>query len=277
MGTSSLAIVLSSCIDLSTTGSDEILMTEHSHSDPTASAPLERNVGLTAWRQIADRIEADIAGGLVKPGEKLPGEMQFAQRFGVNRHTVRRALANLASRGLVRATQGGGTFVEAKPLPYTIGRRTRFSELMAQVGREARGELIRSTETVADADVAEALGVQLGAPVLELVTLNRADDVPISMAWTWLPLPRFAGIDTTYRQTGSLTRAYARHEVSDYSRMSTRISARIANTAEAAHLELSPGRVLLVIDSINVNQYGHRIQVTRSLFSADRVDLVIEQ
>jgi GntR family phosphonate transport system transcriptional regulator len=248
-----------------------------SQSESVASTPLDRNSGLTAWRQIADCIESQIAEGLFKPGEKLPGEVQFAQRFGVNRHTVRRALAALAARGLVRAAQGGGTFVEAKPLPYTIGRKTRFSEIMARAGREARGELIQSSETVATADVAEALGIKAGGLVLELVTLNRADDVPISMAWTWLPLPRFAGLDATYRKTGSLTRAFARHEVSDYSRLSTSISARIANAKEATHLEFSPGRVLLVIDSINVNQYGHRIQATRSLFSADRVDLVIEQ
>jgi GntR family phosphonate transport system transcriptional regulator len=232
---------------------------------------------MTAWRQIADRIEADIAGGVFQAGQKLPGEMQFAQQFGVNRHTVRRALAALAARGLVRATQGGGTFVEAKPLPYTIGRRTRFSELMAKAGREPKGELIRSAEITAKEDVAEALGIKVSSPVLELVTLHRADEVPISMARTWLPLPRFVGLDATYRKLGSLTRAFARHEVSDYTRLSTRISARIASAEEAAHLELAPGRVLLVIDSINVNQYGDRIQATRSLFSADRVDLVIEQ
>jgi GntR family transcriptional regulator, phosphonate transport system regulatory protein len=252
-------------------------MTNRSHLDPTASAPLDRGAGLTAWRQIADRIESDIAGGVFKAGQKLPGEMQLAQHFGVNRHTVRRALAALAARGLVRATQGGGTFVEAKPLPYTIGRRTRFSELMAKAGREAKGELIRSVETVANEHIAEALGIKVSSPVLELVTLHRADDAPISMAQIWLPLPRFAGLDATYRKTGSLTRAFARHEVSDYTRLSTRISARIASAEEAVHLELTPGRVLLVIDSINVNQHGHRIQATRSLFSADRVDLVIEQ
>jgi GntR family phosphonate transport system transcriptional regulator len=238
--------------------------------------PLKRGEGLTAWRQIADAIEAAIARHQFKPGEKLPSEMQLAERFGVNRHTVRRALAALAGRGMVRATQGGGTFVEAKPLPYAIGPRTRFSEAMARAGREARGELIGSSETVATESIAEALGIAAGAPVLELVTLSRADEVPISMARTWLPLPRFAGIDETYRKTGSLTRAYARHEVSDYSRLSTRISARVASPEEAAFLELAPGRVVLVIDSINVNQYGHRIQATHSLFAADRVDLVVD-
>jgi GntR family phosphonate transport system transcriptional regulator len=251
-------------------------MTGRPDSDPIHLPPLQRGAGLTAWRQIADSVEAAIREGAFSPGERLPSEVQFAERFGVNRHTVRRALAALAERGLVRATHGGGTYVEAKPLPYPIGLKTRFSEAMARAGREARGELIRSSETTADAEIAEALGVKVGAPVLQLVTLNRADEVPISMAQTWLPLPRFEGLDATYRQTGSLTRSYARHAVSDYSRLSTRISARTASADEALHLDLAAGRVVLVIDSINVDQYGWRIQATRSLFAADRVDLVIE-
>lgn len=240
------------------------------------SSKLQRGGGLTAWRQIADRIEADIAQGLFARGAKLPGEMQLAERFGVNRHTVRRALADLATKGLVRATQGGGTFVEAGPLPYAIGRKTRFSEVMARAGREARGELIRFAETVASAETAEALSIPQGSPILELTTLHRADEVPISMARVWLPLPRFTGLEQTYRHSGSLTRAYTQHGVSDYTRLSTRVSARVATAEEASYLELTAGRVILVIDSINVDQAGERIQAARSLFAADRVDLVIE-
>lgn len=251
-------------------------MTKRPAEDPIPPSKLQRGAGLTAWRQIADRIEADIAQGLFEPGTKLPGEMQLAERFGVNRHTVRRALADLASKGLVRATQGGGTFVEARPLPYAIGRRTRFSEVMARAGREARGELIRFSETVATPEVAEALRIPAASPVLEMITLHRADEVPISMARVWLPLPRFAGLQESYRETGSLTRAYAQHGISDYSRLSTRVSARIATAEEASYLELTAGRVLLVIDSVNIDQAGERIQAARSLFAADRVDLVIE-
>ena len=105
---------------------------------------LSRGEGLAAWRQIADGLEADMAAGRLLPGDRLPAEAELARRFGVNRHTVRRALAVLASRGLVRATQGRGTFVEAKPLAYPIGPRTRFSEAVARTGREAWGDLIGS-------------------------------------------------------------------------------------------------------------------------------------
>ena len=232
--------------------------------------------GVAAWRRIVDSIEADIGAERFAPGSQLPTEAALSERFGVNRHTLRRALAVLASRGLVRATQGRGTFVEARPLAYPIGSRTRFSEAVSRAGREAWGDLIFSAERKADASVASALDIAPGAPVLEMLTLHKADGTPISMARTSVPLPRFGGLDMTYRGTGSLTRAYAMHGVSDFTRLSTRITARITEADEARWLDLVPGRVVLVIDSVNIDPEGKPIQVATAHFVADRVELTIE-
>ena len=49
--------------------------------------------GVALWRQVADGIERGIADGRYAAGEKLPGEMEIAETYRVNRHTVRRALA----------------------------------------------------------------------------------------------------------------------------------------------------------------------------------------
>jgi GntR family transcriptional regulator, phosphonate transport system regulatory protein len=246
-------------------------------ADPSPDRPaLLRGEGVSAWRQIVDGIEADIAAGRLAPGAQLATEAKLAERFGVNRHTVRRALAVLAGRGLVRATQGRGTFVEARPLAYPIGPRTRFSEIVTRAGREASGDLIAARRVTADAAVAEALGLAAGAPVLEIGTLHRADGTPISVARTALPLPRFEGLAELYAETGSLTRAYARLGIDDYVRVSTRITARLASADESALLELTPGRVVLVIDSVNADADGRPIQATRSRFAADRVQLDIE-
>jgi len=127
---------------------------------------LSRGEGLAAWRQIADGLESDIASGRLRPGQKLPTESDLAARFGVNRHTVRRALAVLASRGLVRATQGRGTFVEVQPVAYPIGPKTRFSDVMSKVGREAWGDLISAATVPADSATAAALQIADGSPVL---------------------------------------------------------------------------------------------------------------
>lgn len=247
--------------------------------DPAARpdpASLVRGEGVAAWRQIVDGLEADIAAGRLAPGDRLPAETQLAERFGVNRHTVRRALGVLASRGLVRATQGRGTFVEARPLAYPIGPRTRFTEIVSGAGRQAGGALLSAGERPADAWAADRLGVAPGAPVLELVTLRSADGTPITLATNVFPLPRFAGLDARYRETGSLTQAYRLLGVPDYRRLSSAVTARAATPEEAAPLDLAPGRILLVLDNVNIDEAGARIQATRALFPADRVELNVE-
>ncbi len=245
-----------------------------SHDDPVTL--VARGGGLAAWRQIADALAAEIEAGRLAPDAQLPTEAVLAARFRVNRHTVRRALGVLAESGLVRTAQGKGTFVEARPIPYAIGPRTRFSENVARAGREAWGELIAADTVAADPATAEALGLAAGAPVLELLTRHRADGVPISTALIRLPLPRFQGFDAAYRESGSITRAFAAFDVADYARLSTRLSARAATPEEAGRLDLAPGRTVMVLASVNVDGEGRPVQATTSAFAADRVELVLE-
>jgi GntR family transcriptional regulator, phosphonate transport system regulatory protein len=237
----------------------------------------DRASGLAAWKQVADAIEADIAAGRLSPGDRIAPEAQLAERFGVNRHTVRRGLADLAERGLVRATQGSGTFVEARPLAYPIGLKTRFSEVMAKAGKEARGELVSAEHANADAATAEALKIRAGAPVLSMLTINRADGVPLSLARTFFPLPRFLGLEEIFAAKGSLTKAYKKFGLDDYRRLSTRITARPAAADEAQMLDIAPGRTLLIANAINVDMGGKPIQATQARFVADRVELVVEK
>ena len=81
--------------------------------------------GVALWRQVADGIERGIADGRFAAGERLPGETEIAETYRVNRHTVRRALAALAERGLVRAERGSGTYVEAPTARLSACARAR--------------------------------------------------------------------------------------------------------------------------------------------------------
>src|SRR5258708_40120361 len=98
--------------------------------------------GVALWRQVADGIERGIADGTFAAGERLPGEMEIATTYRVNRHTVRRALATLAERGMVRAERGSGTYVDAQRRAYPLRSRTRVSEIVGAGGRELPGQWI---------------------------------------------------------------------------------------------------------------------------------------
>jgi len=232
--------------------------------------------GVSLWRRIADEIEQSIAGGTLPPGAQLPGEIELAQRFAVNRHTVRRALAALTEQGIVRAERGRGTFVEAPRLSYPIRRRTRFSEIVGHAGRAVGGRLIGSAVEAADAEVARRLTLETAAPVVRLDLLREADGVPLCAGTTWLPAARFPDAARIYAASNSITRLLAYFGIRDYARTQTHITAAIATATDAASLQVALGRPLLIVDSVDVNLDRVPLLTTRARFAADRVALVVE-
>jgi GntR family phosphonate transport system transcriptional regulator len=238
---------------------------------------LDRKSGIAAWRQIADRI-----GGAIRAGEydgtgMLPTELHLAERFGVNRHTVRSAMAALAEEGLLRRVRGRGTMVEKRDrLVYPIGPRTRFSEgLEGQAGGTAIHLL--GEETI-DADTlsAAALDVAPGTELVRLETLSLADDVPVSLACHCFEAARFSGIGAAVARHRSITRALQDFGVPDYLRISTEVSARMASPAEAERLSLGPLAVVLETVAINSDTKRVPIQFSRTLFAADRIVLRLD-
>jgi GntR family phosphonate transport system transcriptional regulator len=238
--------------------------------------PSAEIAGVALWRRVADHLERAIADGRYPVDTRLPGEIEIAQRLGVNRHTVRRAIAALADRGFVRAERGSGTYVEAPRLRYPIHSRTRFSEIVGAAGREPGGRLLASAVEEAEPDVARRLAVAPRTAVIRLDILRSVDRVPISAATTWLPADRAPDAGRIYHATRSLTRTLAQLGIDDFRRQSTRISAAIADAADAARLCLAPGRPLIVVDSTDVTADGRPILTTRARLAADRIELVIE-
>src|SRR6202171_3991539 len=142
--------------------------------------------GVALWRQGADGIERGLAEGRFAAGQRLRAEMKSPETYRVTRHTVRRALAALAERGLVRAERGSGTYVEAPRLAYPLRSRTRFSEIVGAGGREPRGQLIGASEELATRELARQLGLKTGAPLIRIEALRLAGRTPVCVGNNWL-------------------------------------------------------------------------------------------
>ncbi len=238
---------------------------------------VQRQTGVALWRQIADRIREAISRGAYDETGMVPPETVLALQFGVNRHTVRSALAALAQEGIVRAVQGRGTLIERKErLNFPISRRTRFTDGLRDQARETHALLLGHAEEVADAEVARWLRVAEGTPVIRLETVRDADKRPVARGTSWFPAARFAGIGEIYRKTESITKAFAALGLSDYVRATTEITATHADAGDIADLELTPGAVLLITKAMNADLEGVPVQYSISRFAADRVQFTIE-
>ncbi|MET3853019.1 phosphonate metabolism transcriptional regulator PhnF [Rhizobium sp. OAE497] len=238
---------------------------------------VQRQTGVALWRQIADRIREAITRGAYDETGMVPPETALAEQFGVNRHTVRSALAALAQEGIVRAVQGRGTLIERRErLNFPISKRTRFTAGISGQARETRGFLLAAAEESADAEVARWLKMRVGDAVIRLETTREADKRPVSRATSWFPAARFGDIAETYRKTESITKAFALLGLQDYVRATTEITAAHADAGDIADLELTPGAILLITKAMNTDLDGVPVQYSITRFAADRVQFTIE-
>lgn len=228
------------------------------------------------WTSISNALTRDIAEGRYGPGDQLPTEAALSARFGVNRHTVRRALAAMAEDGLVHARRGAGVFVAQKPTEYPIGRRVRFHQNLAAAGRSPAKEVLMRETRAADAREAEALGLDPSAQVHVYEGLSLADNTPIAVFRSVFPADRFPDLLTDLAETRSVTTALKRHGIDDYTRASTRLTAKQATATQALHLRIAEGAPILRSISINVDETGAPIEYGHTWFAGDRVTLTLQ-
>ncbi|HEY9096014.1 MAG TPA: phosphonate metabolism transcriptional regulator PhnF [Hydrogenophaga sp.] len=228
------------------------------------------------WARIAHELAEAIGRGTYPPGQRLPSEHFLAEQFGVNRHTIRRSLASLVQLGLVRSTQGSGTYVEDFAVDLVLGKRTRHRQSLAHAGLPGGMRVLSAEALRATADVAKALEVRTGQSVLHLQVLGEGGGQPLHVSNRYFPLPRFAGLDELLRQTGSITRAFAERGVADYTRRQSRISARLPQAEIAGLLHQPATRPALHVSSVNVDPSGTPIEYARTWFAGDRVTLTVD-
>ncbi len=170
----------------------ELLVTQ-TLRDP--SEPIRRyNVVMPAGHDslLYARVETVLAGeitdGALKVGDQLPTEDSLIARFGVSRITVRRAIQNLVSRGLVEIHRGKGTFVAPPKITHDLKELSGFVEDMHALGHKPTARVIGKEIVTANATVARQLALTRGERVVRIRRVRLADGVPLSFDETYLPL-----------------------------------------------------------------------------------------
>lgn len=228
------------------------------------------------WRRIELTLMAEINEGVWTRGSQMPSEFVLADRFGVNRHTVRRAMSALVQRGAIRIEKGRGSFVQDQRIHYEVGNRTRVDENLKKQHRGHSGTLLADFQMPASAEIAKRLSLNVGARLVVLDTLNESDGVPLSVVRTYLPADRFEHFVEAYKESGnSMTAAFERCGVSDFSRKSTEITAKMPDNAEAARLKMPENIPVVMSETVDVDADQRPIKYGIAVFPSDRVYISI--
>jgi GntR family phosphonate transport system transcriptional regulator len=227
------------------------------------------------WISIRDTLRDEIATGQYRAGDRIPTEARLADRFGVNRHTIRRALADLSEAGMVHARRGAGVFVARAQTAYPLGRRVRFHQNLSAAGQVPVKRALRLETRNADPREAAALGLAAEDKVHVYEGISLADDEPIAVFRSVFPAARFPRMIEVLASTPSVTAALSAQGVEDYTRASTEITAKPASETMATHLRVKAGDPILRTVSVNTDLDGTPVEYGRTWFAGDRVALTL--
>jgi GntR family transcriptional regulator len=224
-----------------------------------------------AYVRVMRRLEADIATGRLSVGERLAPERLLGERFDVARNTLRRALADLAARGLLESRERAGWFVNDPGVTIeTISGPQGLTDWAALRGLPVSSKVCGARVRNADESEARALRIAVGSPIFELERVRIVDGVPLSLDLSVLRpalIPTLAGVDFSDR---SLYQTIREANGVQPSRAECLLRASLTDDRTADLLGLSVGGPLLELTETVFDQYGEPFEYARHFNRGDR-------
>jgi DNA-binding GntR family transcriptional regulator len=231
------------------------------------SLELDRSSPIPLYFQVSRQIEAAIERGDLEPGDRLENEIDLADRWGLSRPTMRRAIEELVDKGLLVRRRGVGTQVVHGRVKRKVELTSLFDDL-ARAGRKPSTDVLVHEAVPADGPVAERLGVPAGTEVVHLERVRASGGEPLAVMRNWLPT-ELAGSFTTeqLRARGlyELIRASGVH----LRVASQRIGARGASAAEARLLGIRRGAPLLTMERTTYDGSGRAVELGSHAYRAE--------
>lgn len=219
------------------------------------------------YHQLMQRIRGDIERGVYPTGSRILPEHELEKLYQVSRVTVRRALSELTSEGLLERKQGKGTFVATPRGGLPLKNLHSFHDSCKLNRVKPSIDVIHVRETEAGAEAAEGLNISRGSRVLEILRVCRADGVPVvlernhfSMAYAWLQDQDLSGSLYNILREYGVEPKLALHDV----------SLRFADRDEAELLETEEGTPLICLHEVIYDQRGRPLHTNIQLIRGER-------
>ncbi len=150
------------------------------------SVRIDRGSPVPLYHQVAEQLTEAISSGSLQPGDPFENEVALADRLGLSRPTVRRAIQELVGQGLLLRRRGLGTTVANRQIHRRAELTSLYDDLLRGGGGAPRTTVL-SFETVQDECASTAMGLPVETPLLAIVRLRHAGELPLAVLRNWLP------------------------------------------------------------------------------------------
>lgn len=231
---------------------------------------LDKRSAIPVYYQLKLHIQEEIKKQNLKPGDAIPTEKEYCERFGISRMTVRQALKELEQEGVITRHKGRGSFVNM-PRIEQVGFMS-FSKMVKDRGMRPETELIKFKKRTA-ADLADKLKTAPEEQIWEIVRLRKADGFPVALESVFIPAKYVPGLEAA-DLTGSWYELLRTKYGLDLKCSRTEFSATMSTPQLNKLLQLEKGMPLLQTENLVFGKGP--VYYEKSFYRSDKFTITVD-
>lgn len=227
---------------------------------------LDRTGPVPLYFQVSSRLERAIHDGTIPAGARLENEIAIAQRLGLSRPTIRRAIQEVVDKGLLVRRRGIGTQVVQGQVTRQVELTSLYEDLKNSHHEPGTRVLTHEVRPASEL-VAQSLGIERGIEIVFVRRQRSTDAVPVAVLENYLPI-EFSDITTDQLEQQGLYQILRARGVT-IRIAKQKIGARSAQGDESELLSISENGPVLTMERIAYDSAGRAIEFGHHCYRPD--------
>ncbi|WP_031504968.1 GntR family transcriptional regulator [Pseudothermotoga hypogea] len=231
------------------------------------------------YYRVYRELKRRISEGEYKPGDRIPPEIELVKSFGVSRLTIRRALEELKSEGLISRHKGKGTFIVGKKEEESMNVLKGFTDKAKEEGLSVRSHVLENRLIEIPPELCQVFGLEQGAMVVLLRRVRFLNDEPVAIEAAYLNPAVDVRILSILKKDMSKESLYEflRNELKiPLIRALEELELTHVSSSDAKHLGLQPGACALLRKRYTYTTNGKCVEFVRSIYRGDKYRFKME-
>lgn len=235
---------------------------------------VNRALDVPLYAQIREILRAEV--GAMEPGNSIPSEPELQARFDVSRITLRKAVDDLVTEGLLVRQQGRGTFVQKLKVTHELNSITSWTEQLLAIGQVPRTLHLETEEIDPPKRIARDLKLNSRDTAFVLRRLRLVNDEPLTLIVNYIPTQLVPGFIEKAPLRESLYETLAKEYGLVAARAVDMVESRSATDEEAKRLRVDPWDPLLCVSRVSYLADGRPLEVGLAISRGDRYQYRVE-
>jgi len=170
-----------------------------------AELKINKNLKVPYYYQLYENIVESIEKKMLSEGDRLYGEIQLCEKYGVSRITVRQALKELEVNGYIVRERGKGTFIRKKIETHSLQKVSSIVDELKSEGIKTVNKILENKVIIPDEKISKILELGKDAKILFVKRVIFAYGAPLYMTKAYLPLDLTGNIKKSILTENSFT------------------------------------------------------------------------